>query len=439
MHILRKILTNAAVFAVVFMIVSVSADLYYHHQLSHQKPEKKGWTCRCDFRVYWTAGYRLNNFAFSFPGRQGATAYEKELDEYLDGNRDRVYDRSESFYHFRYSPITAFFMSPFALIAYPATSLMAWFVALNIALLASLALLVRQISSDFNISLNVRYAILWSAFIVSLRFYLMDLSVGQCDVFIALLFAAFLAAYLRGNEILCGIIFAIVIQFKPIFFPMGLYFLSARKRKLALSAFLGTVVLLFAPAVIIGFGKTWELLNGWAGILNMSVPSQILNYKNQSITYFICKSVLGVAGPGLPISAEKLFYITGALLTICAYAALLLLRRSSGGGADKKFKYLEVSILIIVSLLFSPLVWVSHFICLLVPAGVMVLFLSTSRNKAPLYAPLAGFVFFSLVAGTDITRFIPVFNKGRFVNIALGAVFLSYALVRSYKEQSRNE
>jgi hypothetical protein len=42
-----------------------------------------------------------------------------------------------------------------------------------------------------------------------------------------------------------------------------------------------------------------------------------------------------------------------------------------------------------------------------------------------------------MVVGTDITKFIPALSKTRFINIALGTLFLSYALVHSYKQQSR--
>lgn len=434
MTVFKKIFTSAAVFLTVFIIISVISGVYYHYQLSHQEPEKDGWTCRCDFRVFWSAGHRLNNYAFS-PAAKAPSGYEKALDEYLDGNSTRLYDRSETFYHFRYSPVTAFFMIPFALIAYPAHALAVWFIVISIALLASLILLVRQASSDFNISRGMRYAMLWTAFIASLRFYFMGLSVGQCDVFIAFFFVLFLMCHLRGREILCGLILALIIQFKPLFSPMLLYFLFTGKKKLVLSALIGTAALLSAPAAVIGPGKAWALLKDWIGILDMSVPSQILNYKNQSITYFIGKTLIDIKAVGPSISVENLFYTISGVLTVSAYAALVLFGRSLKAYGDKKFKYLEASVLIITALLFSPLVWISHFISLVIPVCTAILFFPAVRNKPPMYAALGCFAAFSIIAGTDITRFIPVFNEGHFINIALGAVFLTYGLVYSYVRQ----
>lgn len=431
---IRKILTNTLFFIFVFTVISVIADIHSHYRLVHQEPEKKGWTCRCDFRVFWTAGHKLYNYIFSRPAHSQDPEYQEELEDYIGGDNSRVYDESEPFYHFRYSPLTAFFMLPLALITYPSNALVVWLIVINAALLASLLLLTRQISSDFNISRNVRYLILWGTFMVSMKFYLMTLSIGQCDTLIALFFVLFLMAYARNQDIVCGIVFAVIIQFKLLFLPMLLYFLFTGKRRLVLSAAFGSLALFLAPAVVIGFGKTAALLKDWAGILAMSVPSQILNFKNQSVIYFIGKSLLNINALNLSTTADRLFCILSAVFTISAYVALLVFKRSLKAKEDKKFKYLEISLLIIITLLFSPLVWIAHFVCLIIPAGVMILFLSASRNRKGLYFALAIFLIFSVAVGTDLTKFIPVLNKSRFMNIAIGTFFLAYALIHSYKQ-----
>lgn len=434
----KKIFTNIVFFILVFAAISIAADIQYHHKLTYREPERKGWTCWCDFKVFWTAGYRMNNYAF--PALRAVypetNIYELAIKSYMGYNSISVYDKSEPFYHFRYAPLTIFFMVPFALIIYPANALVVWFAMVNIALLAALLLLSCQISLDFDISRSARYIILWGTFIISLRFYLMNLSNGQSDVINALLFVLFLMAYARDNEIICGIIFALIIQFKPLFLPMALYFLFTGKRRLVLSAFIGSLALLFAPAVIIGFSKTAALLKDWIGILNLSISSQILNDKNQSITYFVGKSILGIGALKSPISAERLFYILSTIFTISAYTALILFKRSLKAAEDKKFKYLEISLLIIIALLFSPLTWIAHFICLIIPAGAVFLFLQNIRNRKPVYIALGGFFMLSMMMGADITNFIPGFYRMRFVNIAIGTLFLTYALIHSYKQQS---
>ena len=436
---LKKIFTNTAFFIFIFTVISIIADIHYHHKLTYREPEKKGWTCWCDFKVFWTAGYRMNNYAFPLAVTIYPKSYEYELEiiDYLGYNRNRVYDKSEPFYHFRYAPLTIFLMVPFALIIYPANALMVWFIMLNIALMASLLLLTRQISLDFNISRSARYIILWGIFIVSLRFYLMNISNGQFDAINALFFVLLLMAYVRNNEIVCGIIFALIVQFKPLFLPMLVYFLFIGKKRLVLSAFLGSLALFFAPAMIIGFDKAMALLKDWMGMLNPSVSSQILNDKNQSITYFIGRSLLRIDALKSSISVERLFYILSAIFTVSAYIALLLFKRSLKAAGDKKFKYLEISLLIIITLLFSPLAWIAHFTCLIIPSAAILLFLQNIRNRRPLYIALGGFFILSMMVGTDITNFIPGLYKIRFINIALGTIFLMYVLIHSYKQQSK--
>lgn len=446
MRTVPKFFTSIVFFIFVFTMISVIADVYYHHRLTPGEPGKQNWTCRCDFRVFWTAGFKLNNYAFSAPGTlAGGSAakaislkypdYEKDLEEYIGRDRSLVYDKSEPFYHFRYSPLAAFFMIPFSMIAYPVNSLIVWFVMLNMALLAALLLLTRQISLDFNISRNVRYLILWSAFIVSLKFYFMNIAVGQFDIMIALFFVLFLMAYAQDREIVCGIILAFIAQTKPQFLPMLLYFLISGKKKLVLSALLSSLAFIFAPAVLIGFDKAAALLKDWREILDISVQSQILNYKNQSITYFIGKSLLSIKALSSSISAQRLLYALSAVLTTAAYLAVLMLKRASKAESDKKFKYLEVSLLIIVTLLFSPLVWVANFICLIIPAAVTALFLSDSPKRRSLYWAICVFFFLSVVAGTDLTNFMPFINDMHFINISMGVVFLTYALIGSYKKE----
>ncbi len=445
---MKKIFTSILFFILVFTIISAIADVYYRHRVTPKEPGKQNWTGQCDFRVYWTAGYKLINYAFSDPGtlagrlafgiiRPNDAEYEKELEYYIGHDRTRVYDMSEPRYHYRYSPLAAFFMIPFSMIAYPIHALTVWLIMLNISLLAALLLLIRQIHSDFHISRDVRYMILWSAFIVSLRFYLLNIDLGQFDVFIALFFVLFLMAYIRGREIVCGIILALIAQFKPQFILILPYFLLSGKKKLVLSALLSFTAFLFAPAALIGFEKTASLLKDCKEALSLSIQSQILDPKNQSITYFVGKSILGISALKASIRADRLFYALSAILTMSAYIPLLLLKRSLKREEDKKFKYLEIALLIIITLLFSPQVWIAQFICIIIPAGITALFLSTSRKKGYIYAALAGFFVLSVIVGTDLTKFTPAIKNMRFINISIGVLFLTYALVESYKQQEQ--
>jgi len=422
----KRLSTSISLFLAVFIIVSLVADLYYHGRLTyHEDSEKKHWICRCDFRVFWIAArsmrYQIDKN--SFPSD-------------VDPKEYRIYDTSEKFYHFRYSPFGALAIVPLGLIPCPRTALYVWYAILNVAMLAALLLLANQLSGDFNISRGKRYLILWSTAIVSMRFYLMDLAIGQIDVLIALLFVFFLIFYLRDRELLAGITLALILQFKPLFAPMLFYLLLTGKKRLVLSTVASFVALLFTPITAVGFGKTMQLLKNWQEILGMSVPSQLLNYKNQSITYFIGKLLLRIDGLKNTVSVKNLFYLLGGASTLTLYIVMARLRKFVRGANEKKYKYVEVSAMIMVSLLFSPITWVAHFISLIIPFAIALLLVLESKKKKALYFALGAFVMLSCVLGTDITNFIPGINRFHGTNIALGTLFLAYALFFSYYSQN---
>lgn len=434
MPIVKKWL-SAPVFILVFIVLSIAADIHSYYRLAHQDEGKKGWTCKCDFRVFWIAAHKANNEIV--PRQKGSEEYEKALKDYIEGDSLLIYDKSEPFYHFRYTPLVAFFMAPLAAFAYPADALIIWLVISSLAMLAALLLLTRQISSDFGASDNVRHLILWGTFLVSIKFYLMSLSIGQCDTLIALFFVLFLMAYVRKRDILCGAIFAVILQFKPLFLPALLYLLLTGRIRIVVSAMLWSGALLAAPAVVIGFDKTASLTKDWVEMMTTSVSSQLLNFKNQSLTYLAGKSLLNINAVKGAIAPDRLLYSLGAAFTLSAYAALLLFRRALKAGEDKGFKYLEVSFLVMITLIFSPLTWTAHFTSLIIPAGVTILFLSASRDRKPAYMALSAFLVLSLAMGTDLTKWLPFPKGARYVNIAFGTIFLMYAMIYSYKQRSR--
>ena len=150
---IRKIFASTLFFVFIFTVISVIADIHTRYRLAHHDPAKSGWTCKCDFRVFWTAGHKLNNYIFSATGTSPSQSieYKKELEDYIGEDNTLVYDKSEPFYHFRYAPLAAFFMAPLAMIPYPANALIVWLVITNVALLAALLLLTRQISLDLSL------------------------------------------------------------------------------------------------------------------------------------------------------------------------------------------------------------------------------------------------------------------------------------------------
>lgn len=427
----KNIFFGIIFFIVIFSVTSIIADLYYHYQLIEDEPVPGMCTSKCDFMVFWTAGYRAANILKNNPDGSGSRAPQAIID-YIGGKESVLYDINEPFYHFRYSPLAALFFIPLSFIAQPSNALFIWFIFLNTSLLASILILTSQVSYDFGLDLEKSAIIRWGIFLLSLRFYLMNLSNGQSDMLIALLFVLGLSAYIKGRDIACAAILALIFNVKPDYAPVLIYLFIAGRKKLVFFSVVLFIATLVFPALFFGVDKTIGLLTDWASLMNKSVESQLLSVKNQTITYFISSAIIKTDLLKSSISVKWIFFSVGAALTMISYAGLIYLKSIPLIYHNKASKYLEWSMLIIISLLFSPLTWISKFITLLVPIGFLGALFFLIKDRAALYIGFFGFLFLAVIAGTDITRFIPILNSGRFINIALGTIFLSYAIIKSY-------
>ena len=327
-------------------------------------------------------------------------------------------------------------MIPFGKIPYPKAALFWWSLLSTLALLAAFLLIRRLISRDFILSDTKRSIVLWGTSLATLRYYLMILGQGQTDAIIAFFWVLFLVAYLKNNEIACGIVIALILQIKPFFLPVLLYFLLRGKIKLIISAVVAFAGFLLLPCLAIGWDATITLLGEWKGILSMSIPSQLFNFKNQSISSVTGSIFLKNNAIKEIITPQNLIYSISALMTLCAYAMVIWISKISRVKNEKKYKYFEVSALIMASLVFSPIAWEAYFVNLLVPLAFTALLVLQSKKRNILYAALAVYFVLSCVVGTDITKFIPGVNSFHFINISLGTISLALAMIYSYRQTS---
>ncbi|MGB3112992.1 MAG: glycosyltransferase family 87 protein [Candidatus Omnitrophota bacterium] len=414
---MRKIFTNVFVFLVVFILISECADLFYVYKNTTDMPGKFGWEDRADFSVYWEAGFNLSQRGMS--------------------HRDRsdypVYDLNEPFHHFRYSPFFAFLMIPFGMIRYSREALFWWYLLLNILFLASFFLFSKELRLDFKAREGQRCIVMWAAFIGTLRYYLMNMRQGQTDVIVAFLFALLLVSYLRDRDLVSGLIIALILQMKPSFFPVLIYFLFIRKIRIAVYTVIIFALLQLLPAFLVGINEAVMLFKEWIDMLRMSVPSQVLNFKNYSVPYAVTVQLMKINVIRAIISPRALIYALSAISALAVYALTARFRRRVLERDEKRFRYLEISILIMTSLLFSSLTWEAHFTALLVPIGTAVYFAMNSSKQKVIYAALGAYLALSLF-GTDLTTWIPVIGGVRFINISIATFFLAFAVVLGYRD-----
>ncbi len=407
------------IFIAAFVLISAGADIYYYGRMVAAKQDAlvEGDIYMSDFKVFWTASHNMFLNITDHPEKQYP-----------------VYDKNEPFYHFRYSPFTAFILIPFGMIPLMSVSLAMWTIMSNAVFLWALLFLAKRFRDDFGIQGKFMPVICWVMFIGTLRFYLMNISIGQTDVFAAALLVLFLAAYVKGKEIICGVLIALLLQFKPSFAPILLYFLLTGKWRLVLGAVISFPVLLFLPALALGPARTVALLGDWREMLNMSVTSQLLNYKNQSITYGVGTLLLKLNSVKNAISVGNLFIMLGGLFTLNSYVELIGFGKRGKRRDHKEYKYFEVSLLVMISLLFSPISWVATFIALIIPLGMIVCFAVKNEERKVMCGALLAFFVLSIL-NTDLTKFIPLVNTWRFISIAFGTLLLAFAAVVAYQKK----
>jgi len=446
---IKKIFTNSFIFGIVLVLISVSAGTYYYNRVIQKDSSSKGQISYLDFKVFWTASYNLKHhiirkrlfrtkdnqehaifahFWFLNPRWRNQPANTPPSGSYL------VYDKKEVFYHYRYSPFVAFAMIPLGKISNQGNALIMWYLILNTAFFSALLLIKFLFDRDFHLPREGQYLVLWGLLLGSLRFYLLNISLGQTDILSLFLFVLFLLAYVRNKEIICGICLAMVLQFKPFFLPILIYFLFTGKKKLVVATIITFVALLFIPSYMLGMEKTIELLRNWTGILNTSLPSQTLNYKNQSIIYAIGNVLLRNNYIKNIFSPMKLLSLLATVLTLSAYVLLYRFGKFANRRNERKYKYLEISILLITSVIFSPIAWKSYFIVLTIPLGLLIFFAIKSTQKGFIYTSLGTFFILSCVLGTDLTKFIPAINNLKLMNIAFGAIVLALGLLYAYRQ-----
>jgi len=255
-------------------------------------------------------------------------------------------------------------------------------------------------------------------------------------VLIAFFLVLFGIAYLKDNEILCGIALALILHIKPFYLPFLAYFLLRRKITLVISAIVSFALFLLIPCVVIGWNQTMELIGGWREILSMSIPSQLFNFKNQSVSSMLGMFLLKNGAVAKFISPERLVYLISVIFIFSAYAAMVWADKSSQAPNKNKYKSLEISLLIIVSIIFSPISWQAYFVSLIIPFAFVMVLAGKVKKQIVLCAALGVYFLLACAVGTDITKFIPLVNSLRFINISLGTMFLAFAMIYAYNRSA---
>lgn len=265
-----------------------------------------------------------------------------------------LYRVEDGHYQFKYFPVFALMMAPFAVLDQE-TAKMIWF-AVSFGLLA--AFLRWSVAALPERRLPER-TLLWIAVVLMAKFYSHELLLGQTNLLLGALLVAALLAIQIDQEVMAGCLVGAAVFVKP-YALLLLPWLVVTQRLAA-----GTTVLLIVlagillPATVYGWTGNQALLVDWYRTVTSSTGPNLLGSDNVSLAAMWAKWI----GPGQ--SAAILAALTGAAALGLVVAVW---RRRQGVSTPE---YLEFAMLMLLVPLLSPQGW-DYVLLLATPAVICV-------------------------------------------------------------------
>jgi len=279
--------------------------------------------------------------------------YRKAAARALD--QEPLYRPEDGHYQFKYWPIFALAMAPFALPTRGIASVL-WY-ALSVALLY---LFLRQ---SLRLLPDRRVRAAWLVVLVVLctgKFWVKELTFGQTNVLLAVVLTGALAAAERGRWRVAGVLIGVATFVKP--YALLLFPWLAVVGGLESAAIAGGVVVagLIAPAMTYGWQANLTEVAGWYRTVTDTTAPNLLNAENISFATMWAKWI----GPGG--LASKLALATD-VAALGLFAIVFALRRRAS-----RPLYLEFGLLMLLVPMLSPQGW--DYVLLIAAPAFFLLF-----------------------------------------------------------------
>lgn len=277
------------------------------------------------------------------------TAAERALEE------APLYRPEDGHYQFKYWPIFAIAMAPFALPTRAIASVL-WY-ALSVVLLY---LFMRQ---SLRLLPERRVGSAWLVWLVVLctgKFWVKELTFGQTNVLLAVILAGALAAGERGRWRIAGVLIGLATFVKP--YALLLFPWLAVVGGFESAALAGALVVggLIAPALTYGWYDNLAEIAGWYRTVTDTTAPNLLDAENISFATMWAKWL----GPGA--LASRLAIVTD-IAALGLFAVVLALRRRA-----RQPLYLEFGLLMLLVPLLSPQGW--DYVLLIAAPAFFLLF-----------------------------------------------------------------
>ncbi|MFH1245094.1 MAG: glycosyltransferase family 87 protein [Candidatus Omnitrophota bacterium] len=387
---------------IVFFVFYLGVSGYYFKRIYQP------WgTCDTDFSVFTNAARDIS---------QKKDIYSQS---YLETGRD----------FYKYSPAFAVLMIPLSAL-HRHISVPIWYLSIFVFFVLSIFLIQKILTAqDSGRSLSRTFFAL--GILMTLRALLSVVQRVQSDCLVLFLLSLFIFALFYKKNTLAGFALAsaVMVKLTPLIF---IPFLILRKKfKAMFSACFFTLFYLFIPALYTGYGRNLAYLKDWFSVHQKNPADYFLWYKNQSLlsclSRFLSKdSPLSIAG--LTQTQVLIIFISlAAILFLLVFAT-----RSRIASSPSAFRYLtDISLILILMIILSPLAWKHTFVHLLIPHFVLLYYVLYINPKDKLSKGLLISSFFLItVLNPELTK--PFAQTIQLLSpVTLGAILLYIALLRT--------
>lgn len=322
-----------------------------------------------------------------------------------------LYRPNDGHYQYKYWPIFAMAMTPFATIPVEVGKVI-WY-TLTVALLVVFVNQTTRALPDRRLSVQL---LTWAALLLTGKFIVKELVNGQTNVMLGVFVMLALAAAEGGHRIRAGIFVALAAFAKP----YGLMFvpwLAATQGVAALAGALGMLVAgWMAPALVYGWQGNLTLLSEWYRTVVQTTPPNLIIAENISFATMWAKWI------GVGPTAAALASAT-VLVTFCGALWLWFSRKSV-----PRPGYLEIGYLLLLIPLISPQGW-DYVLVAAMPAYVCLVdrFSGNARGWQLVVAVgffLTSFTIYDLVGRT---LYFALMSSSA---VSVGALVLAASLIR---------
>ncbi len=263
---------------------------------------------------------------------------------------ESLYRESDGHYQYKYLPVFAFAMAPFARLD-PEAAKAIWF-ALSVGLLSAL---IRWSVRSLPERRKSERALIWLAILFMGKFYAHELNLGQTNILLGTILIGALLSVQVDQLGLAGALVAVGIFVKPYAIVLLPWLALSAGLPGVLAAGAVLAVGLILPAAVYGWSGNLDQIAAWYRTVTETTAPNLLVAENISFATMWAKWV----GPGM--LAARLAVATG--LAALALAAATMTRRRNVSEPS----YLEFGLLMLLVPLLSPQGW-DYVLLLATPA-----------------------------------------------------------------------